>query len=159
MSEQAANDQQSVRIYAFGSWAKTELPAGADPTPLGQRLIDYLSGQYQGPLSADESRLLLEEFTAMERYRLYMVGELLKCGGELQQEASSSVRANDGPSRVSDLMQNGMNLGKYVAYSDAAQRVQNVINAVAIATHEANDKLTAERKARLEGKATDGANG
>ena len=138
-----------MRLFCFGEWTKEELPAGADPTPLGQRLIDYLSGTYKGPLSAREAELLFEEFCAMERYRLNMVNELLKCSGELQQEASNSVRAQDGPYRVSTSYDTGMNLGRYTAYADSAQRVQNVINSVSIATHEANEKLTAERKARL----------
>lgn len=150
MAEQATTEQHRVRLYAFGEWSKAELPAGADPTPIGRRLIDFLTGSYQGPLTEREAACLYEEFVAMERYRVLVVNELLKCGGLLQQDAARAVREQDGPFRVSGSYQSGLNLGRCIAYGDAAQRVQNVINAVSISTQDANDKLTAERVARLE---------
>lgn len=154
MSETATGEQSKIRVYLFGQLAQQEAPQGGDPTPLGKRLIEYLTGQYQGSLSADEARLLFEEFQAQERYRLHLQDAIVRCAGKLQQQAASCVRESDGPYRVSGSYQTGMTLGKYMAYADAAQAVQNVVNEVAISTHDANERLTAERKARLEGQST-----
>lgn len=149
MTEPPTPDPTTPRVYLFGDIAKEEAPQGADPTPLGQRLLDFLSGAYTGPLSEREGALIRDEFIAQETYRARMVDAILRCSGKLQQEAATCVRENDGPYSISATYQTGMNLGKYIGYCDAAQAVQNIINEVSLRTHEDNEKLTAERNARL----------
>ena len=146
-----APPQGKARLYLFGLWRNEEIPEHADPTPIGQRLIDFFTGAYKGPLSEREAELVLQEFASQEQYRQRLLSAIQQCSGALQQKAAECVKESGGPVRVSGTYSAGMSLGRYVAFSDAAQAIMNTINSVALETHAANIELTKERKAKLEG--------
>lgn len=146
-----------VRLYTWGQWSRAELPAGADPTPLGQRLIDYLQRKYTGPLTEREAELVREEFEAQETYRSRLVDALMRCSGKLQHEAAAKAQEMGGPFRLSEdpnvkggSYNAGYVLGQYTALAGAAQMVQDVVNMLSVQTHTDNEALTAARKAKLE---------
>ena len=150
MSEPATAEPEptKVRVFAFGQWPKAEAPTGADPTPLGKRLIEYLSGTYAGPLTEREAELVLQEFRAQEQYRNRLITALQQCVGKLQALAGEAIKGNGAPTRQSGLMESGRNLGLYNGYGDSAQLVANVLNSVSIQTHADNLELTRDRMAK-----------
>lgn len=134
MSEQVT--ETAVRLYTFGSWHKAEIADTGEPTETGKRLMDFLTGKPVGALSEREAQLLLEEFSQQEAYRNTLQTELLRVAGELQHEATASVKESAAPYRVTHSYDAGRSLGAYSAYSDAAQRVQNIINRLTVGAQE-----------------------
>lgn len=113
-------------IARFGRWTESQPPpqlSAAEST-----LVRWLNGE-DVPIDAELAALIRREVSAMERYRLErdqqiksVVTKLVGCATGLQPELNK-------PRRLEEQYTAGFTAGAYLAYSDAAQAVQDVLNA------------------------------